>query len=322
MNYEIIHQIADHLLLNADNITAYGLYTGKAGVALALFESSRFLHDNAMEDVAFSILQESLIRKTDDIGFENGLSGVGYALTYLIQQKFVDADFDEIFSEQHKTITEGLCVIDKHPDKLLAVSKAIYFLSSVQKLGKTDKQINDIVSKIFKGMELYLSLQFFDWLNIRYVNNKLLVLQTFAAYLKLVHFSGYADFSRSLLSDYAALYRTGTMMSSLSIGYYLGTIIKRHNLLQYEDVAFNNMEKGMKDACHNFLALPGKIDAMNMLEACGKARGEVIRAAIPHETSNIHDIIRTLCPAQAPYAYKGGLARYLIYLLGKGNTLT
>lgn len=112
------------------------------------------------------------------------------------------------------------------------------------------------------------------------------------------------------------------MVSSLSIGYYLGTIIKRHNLLQYEDVAFNNMENGMKDACHNFLALPGKIDAMNMLEACGKARDEVIRAAIPHETSNIHDIIRTLCPAQAPYAYKGGLARYLIYLLGKGNTLT
>lgn len=322
MNYEKIHQIADHLLLNVDNITAYGLYTGKAGVALALFESSRFLHDNAMEDVAFSILQESLIRKTDDIGFENGLSGVGYALTYLIQQKFIDADFDEIFSAQHKTIIEGLCDIDKHPDKLMAASKAIYFLSSVQKLGKTDKQINDIVSKIIKGMELYLSLQFFDWLNIRFVNNKLQVLQTFVAYLKLVDFSGYADFSHSLLSDYAELYRYGIIASSLTIGYYLGMIIEYHGLLQYEDVVSNNVENGMRDVCHNFLALPGKIDAMNMLEVCGKARGEVIRAAIPHETSNIHDIIRTLCPAQAPYAYKGGLARYLIYLLGKGNTLT
>ena len=78
MNFQQeIRILASHLHSNAVNINSSGLYAGKAGVALALFEAAHFLRDNEMEDVAFALLQEALISNTDDIGFENGLSGRG-----------------------------------------------------------------------------------------------------------------------------------------------------------------------------------------------------------------------------------------------------
>lgn len=323
MNFQQeIRILASHLHSNAVNINSSGLYAGKAGVALALFEAAHFLRDNEMEDVAFALLQEALISNTDDIGFENGLSGVGFALTYLIRHGLIDADFDEVFGNQYMAIAKGLNNIEKNPDELLRASKTIYFLSSLQGIGKNDAQASDIIAKLFKGMELYLSLQFFDWPNIPYVNSKTQVLQTFSAYLKLMHFSGYGHFSHSLLADYATLYRSGIVASSPAVGYYFDKAIKRHGLSQYADIANDNIVKGIRNTICNFSALPKKIDAMCMLEACGKSRDEVARLAMPPATNGIHEVMHTLCSPQAPHTYQNGMARCIFYLLGKGNTLT
>jgi len=56
-----IRKLTDYVLLNSDSVNSFVLYNGKAGMALALFESTKYLHDENVEDKAFRLLQESLV---------------------------------------------------------------------------------------------------------------------------------------------------------------------------------------------------------------------------------------------------------------------
>lgn len=97
-------KLVDYLLLNAYSVNSSGLYNGKAGVSLCLYEIARSLKDEYIESQALEILKESLLTKNEDIGFENGLSGIGYVLLYLIRNKFIEADFEDLFGFQQRKI--------------------------------------------------------------------------------------------------------------------------------------------------------------------------------------------------------------------------
>lgn len=180
-----IRQLAGYILQHADSVRTLGLYNGKAGLALSLFEVSRYLQDEKIEDKAFNLLQESLLGRTNDCSFENGLSGIGYVLLYLMENQWVDADFDEMFADKYEKIIGSFDDIDKEPDKLLNSLKMIYFLSSVKKLKPGDRRVDEIIQKIVEGVELYLSVHFFDFEDIHYINDKTTVLKIFTAYLKI-----------------------------------------------------------------------------------------------------------------------------------------
>ncbi len=66
LSSKVIQQIANYLLLNSIAIDSSGLYKGKAGHALCLFEIANFISDNQIEDAAFDILQEALLSKTNN----------------------------------------------------------------------------------------------------------------------------------------------------------------------------------------------------------------------------------------------------------------
>ena len=81
---ETIRKIAKLIEQSAEKINSTGLYNGKAGLSLSLFLASEYLKDEQLGDIAYRLLQESLIMKSYDVNFENGLAGVGYALLFLI----------------------------------------------------------------------------------------------------------------------------------------------------------------------------------------------------------------------------------------------
>ena len=91
-------KLTDFVLLNACSVSSTGFYSGKAGMSLCLFEVARTLSDEYLEDNAFELLQESLLSKNNDIGFENGLSGIGYVLQYLIDNEYVKKAWSEYFN--------------------------------------------------------------------------------------------------------------------------------------------------------------------------------------------------------------------------------
>ena len=161
INEATIRKIVDYMLLNACSINSSGLYSGKAGIALTLFEVARYLQDEYIEEQAFDLLQESLTSKTENISFEHGLSGIGYVLLYLIENKFIEADFDELFTDQYNKIIEEVDKSEGNSVFLFQALRMNYFWTSVKSIYPKDKRIDEIIRHIFEANELYFSVQFF-----------------------------------------------------------------------------------------------------------------------------------------------------------------
>ena len=304
-----IRNIVDYILLNACSVNSSGLYNGKVGMALALFEAARYLQDDGIEENAFTLFQESLIRteKSNDLSFENGLSGIGYALIYLITNQFLDADFDEIFKSQNEKIISNFEDIDKSPQKLLNFSKVIYYLSVQKNIHRENIRIHQIIEKIFQGMELYLSLQFFDWKDLTYINKKKDVLQTFETYLKLISFAKYTDFSNYLVDSYCDLYRENRIASSLSTGYYLRQIMQQSGINKYKDVIDNHINYGSKNIHPELQPLEQSFETAKILDS------NFVVDANPQ--------LNKLMIVGENVGYRNGLSRYLIFLVNKKAVL-
>jgi len=210
---ESIQKIVEQLLQDAETTTSAGLHNGKAGFSLSLFVAARLLRDESIEDAAYQLLKESLTIKTHDISFENGWSGTGYALLYLIENNYLEADFDEIFGEQYEMIIKNLLMIEKAPLLLLHLRQTVYFLSKASGIKREDSRIPKIIQKFFEGLELYLTVQFQDFTEPGYIKNKIDVLDIYKNYRQMVDYSGYRQFSRVLLEDYTALCRNGAIVS-------------------------------------------------------------------------------------------------------------
>ena len=135
----IIRHFADYVLLNGCCSSSVGLWDGQAGIALALFESSRFLDDSFLEEEAFRLLQKALLYQGEDISFSHGWAGIGFVLAYLSRHRFVDADYDSLFEKQ----TNRIC---NHIENKLAnqqyllkdISLGFFMAFLVEECGKTD----------------------------------------------------------------------------------------------------------------------------------------------------------------------------------------
>ena len=157
----MVHNIADLILQNVDKAESTGLYNGRAGLSLSLFAAAEYLRDERIEDAAYKLLQESLILKNNSASFENGLPGVGYALLFLIENKYLEADFDEIFGNQYESIMNLYKNIEKDPFRLINSFKVIYFFSKVGNIKKEDARIPVIIKKRFlKDWNCFSSFNF------------------------------------------------------------------------------------------------------------------------------------------------------------------
>ena len=96
-----LQRIANVLLLNAGFIDNPGLLNGKMGIAIFFYLYSRFTKNKIYEDYAGELVDEIYeeINTSTPVNFENGLTGIGWGIEYLIRNGFVQADSDEALSE-------------------------------------------------------------------------------------------------------------------------------------------------------------------------------------------------------------------------------
>lgn len=317
-----IRQLAGYISEQAASVKTLGLYNGKAGLALSLFEVSRYLQDEEIENKAFGLLQESLLGRTKDCSFENGLSGIGYVLLYLMENGMVEADFEEMFGEKHEKIIGSFDTIDKEPDALLNALKMIYYLSSVKKMKGNDRRMDDMIRKIKEGAELYLSVHFFDFKDIRYIQDKTTVLKIFAAYLKLIDYSGEIRFSKSLLDGYARLYRDGKITSSVVAGHYLKKISFANNMDAYGDIIDDNIARAIRNIHPEILMFGEKIDLTKVMDEEGISFDPALCPHIDIKGEEVaKDVLKVVCPDSLHLGYQCGVARYLIYGVNRSAVL-
>ncbi len=93
----IIRALASYELNNNN----YGLHHGKMGLVMAYFMLSSTLNQDIYAAKAENLIGEltEAIGSITDLTFENGLSGIGYGIEWIVQHGFIDADTDEILAD-------------------------------------------------------------------------------------------------------------------------------------------------------------------------------------------------------------------------------
>lgn len=202
---------ADYLLLNAYSMNISGLYFGKSGISIVLFEIAEYLQNAWIEDHASEILNQSLLASTEKCDLRNGLAGIAFSLRYLINNEFVDADFNELFNVQQRKIEQNcLYKLEKKQCEKEAIVSLLFAFTASELAFKPDLLElaegwlrNEIIqlSDGFEKMRSIVSFPIHIWLkrvselmqlfyfskqnNIVLLNNKELVSQFAEIYLSL-----------------------------------------------------------------------------------------------------------------------------------------
>lgn len=103
-----IHELARHLILNASFCNSVGLLHGKMGIVLFFVHYARYIDNDLYNNFAGELIDEVC----DDmylalpIDFENGLCGIGWGIKYLLENRFMEGEENEILSDIDTKIME------------------------------------------------------------------------------------------------------------------------------------------------------------------------------------------------------------------------
>ncbi|WP_336617545.1 hypothetical protein [Bacteroides acidifaciens] len=117
--------LVDFMLLHGCFIENPGLMTGKAGLVLGLFEATYIDKRVEIEEIAFDFLQEVLAWEFKEYSFKRGKAGVVCGLLYLIENGFIECDFQELYGAEFK---ETLCYVKKLDIKKTNVDDCIGYI--------------------------------------------------------------------------------------------------------------------------------------------------------------------------------------------------
>ncbi|MDR1201548.1 MAG: hypothetical protein LBL58_07970 [Tannerellaceae bacterium] len=104
----ILERIASHLIINASFLPDLSLYHGKMGIVLFFAHYARYTRETLYDDFAGELLDEIYEEIHTDIpvNFESGLCGIGWAIEYLVWNKFAEGDVAEILEDIDLRIME------------------------------------------------------------------------------------------------------------------------------------------------------------------------------------------------------------------------
>lgn len=132
-------KLVESLLLSGYSLDSPGLMYGKAGMSLCLFEAARFFNDESIEAHAFELFQEALAWDLKDYSFVSGKSGIAWTLLYLIENRFIDADYIELYDIEHRFIIEHLKEVNVGQLDIESSLGFLVFLFAVQtKIGASE----------------------------------------------------------------------------------------------------------------------------------------------------------------------------------------
>lgn len=117
--------LVDFMLLHGCFIENPGLMTGKTGLVLGLFEATYFDKRVEVEEIAFEFLQEALAWELKEYSFKRGKAGVVCGLLYLIENGFIECDFQELYGAEFK---ETLCYVKTLDTKNTNVDDCIGYI--------------------------------------------------------------------------------------------------------------------------------------------------------------------------------------------------
>lgn len=150
-----LQKIANTLVLYSYHVNGNGLFMGRMGIILFLFRYSRFANNTYYSDFAGDLLDKVLSASgTVEYDFENGLTGIGWGVNYLLRNNLVEGDVNSVLHNVDKKVFSRIFC---NPEKSI-FGHAIYLLERLKINRDVDyfeKQIENILSICSKGLLEY-----------------------------------------------------------------------------------------------------------------------------------------------------------------------
>jgi len=101
-------RVVHTLMLKSFFESNIGLFEGQMGIALAISKFYEYTKNDAFLDYVYDLLELTISKINNglSISFSNGLSGIGWSIEYLIQNKLVEGESVEICEEIDNKIME------------------------------------------------------------------------------------------------------------------------------------------------------------------------------------------------------------------------
>jgi hypothetical protein len=145
-----LKRIANVLLLNASFIDNLGLLNGKMGIAIFFYRYGQYSRNKVFTDYAGELIDEIYeeISTTTTVDFANGLTGIGWGIGYLVENKFVDADTDEALADIDNAIYRNMLnsplLLDNGNDLF---GYGLYCISRLRGHENDDDNLNTLIKK-------------------------------------------------------------------------------------------------------------------------------------------------------------------------------
>lgn len=156
---EKIQEINGYLLENAKKENGLGLLNGKLGLSIYFYYLARKTENQEFLETAENLIGEVYEKLSEaklSADFENGLAGIAYGISYLVNSDFVEADLDDTLGELDDRIFKFL---EDQKDKLPAnlrngiIGYLIYCLDRLESSLKSGHQSNVyIFQKLAAGL--------------------------------------------------------------------------------------------------------------------------------------------------------------------------
>lgn len=228
-----VRLLADFVMLNSVATDNTSLFYGRAGMSICLFETAYFLNDEYIEEYAFTLLQQSLVNTKRGIRFDVGLSGIGYALNYLIRNKFVDAYFEDLFQDQHRIIVNGF--IGQDFSKMGLKDLVVYWNLMSYFHYVPDMQINQKVEELHDACIAKFRMIWSQLKNGNICLDKELISALWKKYLKTLSFID-SIYSCQHIKEYLTLLQKGILKRDIQSLHYLSIIMSKQRTSFPQDI--------------------------------------------------------------------------------------
>jgi hypothetical protein len=145
-----LRRIANFLLLNASFTDNLGLLNGKMGIAIFFYNYSHYSGEKIFDDYAGELVDEIYeeINVNSPVDFANGLTGIGWGIEYLAENKFAEGDTDEALAEIDNVVYRN-SIYSPFPlgSENDLFGHGLYFIARLREHGKDDNNLNTLFKK-------------------------------------------------------------------------------------------------------------------------------------------------------------------------------
>ena len=145
LNDEIIgshlQKIAEILRKNVDAVENPGLFSGKMGITLFFCRYANFIESDEIYQYSVELIEKILeeIHVATSVDYRNGLTGIGTAIEYLVQNDYLAADTDEMLEAIDKQVFDTKKNPDLHINDLLGTGFYAFWRMSGKSIRKGAK---------------------------------------------------------------------------------------------------------------------------------------------------------------------------------------